>query len=86
MYLEPATLRRSFVEAGCLPLRSTIFVRGDSDPSILPAHAYSIEPFWIRKLHDLSVSEMKDYYRVIREIRVEEDGYLLVGYELIRRE
>lgn len=86
MYIEPQTLRRSFDATGNLRLRSTIFVRGASDPSVLPAHAYCIEPFWIRKLHDLSVSEMKDYYHIVREIRVEEDGYSLIGYELVRRE
>ena len=86
MYVGPGTLRRSFVSTGNVRLRSTIFVRGASDPSILPAHAYCIEPFWIRELHDLSISEMKDYYHIVREIRVEEDGYSLVGYELVRRE
>ena len=86
MCLEPATLRRSFVASGNPGLRSTILVRDQADPSILPARAFSLEPFWIRKLLDLSVSEKKDYYRGVREIRVEEDEHSLVGYELVRRD
>jgi hypothetical protein len=86
LYIDPGSVTRTYDSVGNPKLRSTIFVRGESESSVLPSHAYSIELFWIRKLRDLSVSEMKDYYRVVREIRVEEDGYALVGYELVRRE
>jgi hypothetical protein len=86
LYIDPVSMTRTYDAAGNPVLRSTIFVRGESDLSILPSHAYSVELFWIRELRDLSISEMNDYYRVVREIRVEEDGYALVGYELVRRE
>ena len=86
LYIDPGSMTRTYDASGYPLLRSTIFVRGESDPSILPSHAYSIELFWIRKLRELSVSEMNDYYTVVREIRVDEDGYTLVGYELVRRE
>jgi hypothetical protein len=86
LYIDAETMTRTYEAKENPRLQSTIFVRGESDPSILPSHAYSIELFWIRKLRDLSVSEMNDYYRVLREIRVEEDGYALIGYELVRRE
>ncbi len=86
LYIDPISRTRTYDAKGNAPLRSTIFVRGESDPSILPSHAYSIELFWIGELRDLSVSEMNDYYRVLRKIRVEEDGYALIGYELVRRQ
>ncbi len=86
LYIDPASRTRTYDAVGNPLLRSTIFVSGDTDASILPEHAFSIELFWIRKLHDLSLTEMTNYYEVVREIRVEEDGYSLVGYELARRE
>jgi len=86
LYVDPVSMTRTYAATGNPVLRSTIFVRGESDPSSLPKHAFSIEPFWIQELRDLSVSEMRKYYKVTREIHVEEDGYALVGYELLRTE
>lgn len=86
MYLEPGTVKRTFDSAGNLRLRSTIFVQSRSSPSVLPAHAFSLRPFWIGQLGEIADAEMKAHYRVLREILVEEDGYSLVGYELARKE
>jgi hypothetical protein len=86
MYVEPGTLKRSFTATGNPLLRSTIFVMGETAPSSLPGHAYTIQLFWMSELRDLSAAQMNAFYRVVREIRVEEDGYSLVGYELVRRD
>lgn len=85
LYVDRRTLARTYDAVGNPGLKSSIFVRGSIDESQLPLHAYSIQLFWIRKLRDLSDKEMRDYYDVVREIHVEEDGYSLDGYELTRR-
>jgi hypothetical protein len=86
MYFGAGTLQRTFNPAGNPRLRSTVLRLGEVLPSSLPLHAYTIEPFWMDELRQVSTSEMDTYYRVAREIRVEEDGYALVGYEIVRKE
>ncbi|MCX6071615.1 MAG: hypothetical protein NTU91_12295 [Chloroflexi bacterium] len=86
MYVETGTLKRSFLPTGNSLLRSTIYVSGETNPSSLPGHAYLIEPFWMSEQRAISATEMNTFYRVVRVIRVEEDGYSLVGYELARRD
>jgi hypothetical protein len=86
MYFEAGTLQRTFNPVGNPRLRSTVWNPEEGTPSVLPPHAYTVEPFWTTELRQISASEMNAYYRVVREIRVEEDGYALIGYELTKRD
>lgn len=84
LYIDPRSLTRTYNPNGNTLLKAQIY-QGDIDISSLPQHAYTIRIFWRKSLGNQADALIKQYYNVVREIRAEQDGYFLDGYELVRK-
>jgi hypothetical protein len=82
IYVDPHSGTRTYDPRGTLPLQALVFSGTNVAESSLPAHAYTVSLFWRRGLETYSESNLERYYRIVRTIRVEEDGYWLEGFEL----
>lgn len=82
IYVDPVRRSRTYQQNGGSALATTVFVSGVDDPRMLPKHAFSIQLFWTSRLSSDSGQLMREYYDVVRTIRIERDGYFLDAYEL----
>lgn len=83
-YVNPGSMTRTYDPKGNLPLKTQIFpTAGPADVSALPTHAFTIRTFWRESLQTQADATIQKYYRIVRQIHVEEDGYTLDGYELV---
>lgn len=84
LYINPGSMTRTYDPKGNLPLRAQIFPSaGPPDVSSLPAHAFTVRTFWRESLQKQADATIQKYYRIVRQIHVDEDGYTLDGYELV---
>jgi hypothetical protein len=84
LYINPETMTRTYNPQGNFPLRFQIFpTEGPVNASSLPSHAFTIQTFWRQSLQNEADATIQKYYRVVRQIHVDEDGYTLDGYELM---
>ena len=86
LYIDPQTLTRTYQAENNIRLSSKVYQGADSiDITSLPVHAYTFQIFWKPPKRPGLENLLNTYYKMVRKITIEDNGYSLDGYELVLR-